>query len=110
MIKISNIGEQGQPCLHHPVNIMKTRVNPSQKGQSILVTFHEGFSTYTIVVPMPYAIRFFVEGLVSALSLLTQKTDLQEKLSEAEEKKAEIQEGIRRAVSLFEQFLDKTGR
>jgi hypothetical protein len=89
---------------------MKTKVNPSQKGKALLVTFHEGFSTYTIVVPMPYAVKFFVDGLTSALGLLTQKNELQEKLSETEGQKAEIQEGIRQAVSLFEQFLDKTGR
>ncbi len=89
---------------------MKTKVNPSQKGNSILITFHEGYSTYTIVVPMPYAVRFFVEGLTSSLSLLSQKNELQEKLNEGEGQKAEIQEGIRQAVSLYEQFLDKNGR
>ncbi|MFX0056035.1 MAG: hypothetical protein ACFFAX_08605 [Promethearchaeota archaeon] len=89
---------------------MKTKINPSQKGKSLLLTFHEGFSTYTIVIPMPYAVKFFVDGLTSALGLLTQKNELQEKLSETEGQKAEIQEGIRKAVSLFEQFLDKTGR
>jgi hypothetical protein len=73
---------------------MKTKVNPSTKGKSLLVTFHEGF----------------VDGLTSALGLLTQKNELQEKLSETEGQKAEIQEGLRQAVSLFEQFLDKTGR
>jgi hypothetical protein len=63
---------------------MKTKVNPSTKGKSLLVTFHEGYSTYTIVVPMPYAVKFFVDGLTSALGLLTQKNELQEKLSETE--------------------------
>lgn len=89
---------------------MKTKLNPSQKGSSILVTFHEGFSTYTIVVPMPYAVRFFVEGLTASLSLLKQKNELQKKLNEEEGQKAEIQEGIRRAVSLYEKILDKIGR
>ncbi|MHA2081616.1 MAG: hypothetical protein ACW99H_10780 [Candidatus Thorarchaeota archaeon] len=49
---------------------MKTKVNPSTKGKSLLVTFHEGYSTYTIVVPMPYAVKFFVDGITSALGLL----------------------------------------
>jgi hypothetical protein len=48
---------------------------PSTKGKSLLVTFHEGYSTYTIVVPMPYAVKFFVDGLTSALGLLTQKNE-----------------------------------
>ena len=103
-------GVQACSCLHPLVSNMKTKINPSQQGNSILVTFHEGFSTYTIVVPMPYSVKFFVDGLIASLSLLGQKNELQKKLSEAEGQKAEIQEGIRRAVSLYEKILDKTGR
>ncbi|MFW9888450.1 MAG: hypothetical protein ACFFER_09720, partial [Candidatus Thorarchaeota archaeon] len=41
---------------------MKARIDQSQSGKSLLVTFLEGYSTYTITVPMPYAVRFFAEG------------------------------------------------
>jgi len=59
---------------------MKTRINQSKSGNSLLVTFHEGFSTYIITVPMPYAIQFFVEGLVTSLETLKGNPDAQETL------------------------------
>ena len=89
---------------------MKTRINQSKSNQSLLVTFYEGFSTYTITVPMPYAIRFFVEGLVSSLEALKQNDELQIKLSETDGQKAQIQEYLRKAVLLYDEFLTKTTR
>jgi hypothetical protein len=89
---------------------MKTRVNPSKSHQSILVTFHEGFSTYTITVPMPYAIQFFVEGIVSSLEALKQNDNVQKKLDELDGQKAQIQEYLRKAVLLYDEFLSKSSR
>lgn len=71
---------------------------------------HEGFSTYTIVVPMPYAIRFFVEGVHSALETLSQNEELQELLSKNDSEKALIQDHLRKSLGLFEDFLKTKGR
>ena len=89
---------------------MKTKINQSKKGKSLLVTFYEGFSTYTITVPMPYAIRFFAEGLQLSLETLTHDSEMQSKLDEREGEKSEIQEYLRRSVRLFDELLKKTGR
>jgi hypothetical protein len=87
---------------------MKTRINQSKSNQSLLVTFYEGFSTYTITVPMPYAIRFFVEGMVSSLEALKQNDDVQNRLNELDGQKAQIQEYLRKAVLLYDEFLSKS--
>ena len=89
---------------------MKTRINSSKKGKSLLVTFYEGFSTYTITIPLPYAIRFFVEGLQSGLEVLCQDDALQTILTEREGNISEIQEGLRKSVTRFEEVLRKIGR
>ena len=89
---------------------MKTRVNLSKKGKSLLVTFYEGFSTYTITVPLPYAVRFFAEGLQTGLEALSQDVELQDKLNEREGEKSEIQEHLRRSVKLFEDLARMSGR
>ena len=89
---------------------MKTRINSSKKGKSLLATFYEGFSTYTITIPLPYAIRFFVEGLQSGLEVLCQDDALQTILTEREGEISEIQEGLRKSVKQFEEVLRKIGR
>ncbi|MGY5854072.1 MAG: hypothetical protein RTU92_10930 [Candidatus Thorarchaeota archaeon] len=89
---------------------MKTNVHQSKKGNSLLLDFQEGFSTYKIAVPMPYAVEFFLGGLLMSLGLLSQKKDLQTKLDEKEGKKAEIQESLRKAVQLYETYLNQSGR
>ena len=75
-----------------------------------MVTIHEGFSTYTITVPLPYAVRFFSEGLLAGLVSLQQNDDLLKSLNTNEGEKAEIQENIRKSVKLFEELLKKIGR
>jgi hypothetical protein len=89
---------------------MKTKINQSKKGKSLLVTFYEGFSTYTITVPLPYAIRFFAEGLQLGLEALSQDSEMQSKLDEREGEKSELQEYLRRSVKLFDELLRTTGR
>jgi len=89
---------------------MKTKINQSKSSQSLLVTFYEGFSTYTITVPMPYAIQFFVEGAVSSLEALKHNDDLQNKLNDMDGQKAQIQEYLRRAVLLYDEFLNMSFR
>ena len=84
---------------------MKTRLTPSKKGRSMLLTFHEGFSTYTITLPMPYGVRFFAEGLVSSLEMLHEQSDVWRELSGKDGEKAFIQEMVRRAAGLYDRFL-----
>jgi hypothetical protein len=92
------------------VILLKTRINPSKKGKSLLLTFYEGYSTYSVTVPLPYAVRVFAEGIVASLETLNKSPDLQTKLDESEGEKAEIQEHLRKAVKLFDEFLKQTGR
>ena len=89
---------------------MKYKIVPSKNTKSLLLTLYEGYSTYTIVVPMPYAIRFFAEGLQSSLETLQQNEDSQTKLNEAGGEKAEIQERLRKSIALFEEYLKTSGR
>ncbi len=89
---------------------MKTRIYQSKTKKSLLVTFIEGFSTYTVTVPMPYAIRFFAEGINASLETLSQNVEVQSNLSKNDGEKAEIQERLRKSLQLFEEFLKKTGR
>jgi hypothetical protein len=84
---------------------MKTKVTQSKTGKSVLVTFHEGFSTYTITIPMPYAIRFFAEGLLSTLQILSEREELRSILSCRDGEKAHIQEVMRKAGGLYDGFL-----
>ena len=95
---------------HHKVELLKTRINLSKKGKSLLVTFYEGFSTYTITVPLPYAVRFFAEGLQSGLEALNQDAELLAKLDEREGERSEIQEHLRKSVKLFDELSRKSGR
>ena len=74
------------------------------------MTFYEGYSTYSVTVPLPYAVRVFAEGIVVSLETLNKTPDLQAKLDENEGEKAEIQEHLRKAVKLFDEFLKYTGR
>jgi hypothetical protein len=92
------------------VKQLKTRINPSKKGKSLMLTIYEGYFTYSVTVPLPYAVRVFAEGIVAALETLNQSPDLQAKLDENEGEKAEIQEHLRKAVKLFDGFLKQTGR
>jgi hypothetical protein len=103
-------GDRNFLYAHHQVLTVKARINQSKKGKSILVTIHEGFSTYTITVPLPYAIRFFSEGLLVGLESLQQNNELQKILNTNEGEKAEIQENLRKSVKLFEDLLKKIGR
>lgn len=89
---------------------MKTSINQSKKGNSIMVKFEEGFSTYTLAVPMPYATSFFLKGLLASLALLQQKKELQKKLDEKEGMKSEVLEGIRQAISIYDGILNDIGR
>lgn len=89
---------------------MKTKINQSKSGNALLVTFHEGFSTYTVTVPMPYAVQFFVDGLVTSLETLRQNNEVQNKLEATQGQKAQIQEYLRRAVLLYDEFLPKRRR
>ena len=74
------------------------------------MTFYEGYSKYTITVPMPYAIRFFADGLVNALHTLEVNDIVKSQLENKEGEKAEIQELIRRAAGLYENYLKISGR
>jgi hypothetical protein len=89
---------------------VKTSVNLSKKGNSIMLSFEEGFSTYSIAVPMPYSASFFLKGLLTSLAALNQSKDLQKKLERKEGQKAEILEGIRKAIMLYENVLKTAGR
>jgi uncharacterized protein YgfB (UPF0149 family) len=59
---------------------------------------------------MPYAIQFFVEGIVSSLEALKQNDNVQKKLDELDGQKAQIQEYLRKAVLLYDEFLSKSSR
>lgn len=59
---------------------------------------------------MPYAIQFFVEGAVSSLEALKHNDDLQNKLNDMDGQKAQIQEYLRRAVLLYDEFLNMSFR
>ena len=89
---------------------MKTKVTQSKNAKSLLVTFYEGFSTYTITVPMPYAIKFFAEGLINGIQALNVNEEVQSILQNKEGEKAEIQELIRRAAQDYEKYLKMHGR
>ncbi|MHA1636469.1 MAG: hypothetical protein ACTSUO_06295 [Candidatus Thorarchaeota archaeon] len=89
---------------------MKTNTIQSKNGHSVLVDFEEGFSTYRIAVPMPYAVRFFLNGLVTSLGILSQKREVQQKLESKQGHKSEIQENLRRAVELYDAYLKEVGR
>lgn len=89
---------------------LRTAVRPSKKGTSLLVDMIEGFSTYKVVIPMPYAIDFFLEGLVESLALLNQHKENGSKLAARVGQKAEIQDRLAQAIQLYEQFLSKSGR
>jgi hypothetical protein len=85
--------------------MMKARIDQSQTGKSILVTFLEGYSTYTITVPMPYAVRFFAEGTRASLEVLKTDKDLQSKLGFKEGEKTEILENLRRSLTIYDDLL-----
>ena len=89
---------------------MKTKVTTSKNGYSVLAEFNESFCTYKVAVPMPLALNFFLDGLLSSLGSLTEKKELQEKVSSKQGQKAEIQEKLRHAIKLYEAFLGKNGR
>ncbi len=74
------------------------------------MTFYEGFSTYTITIPMPFAVKLFAEGLQTALETLLQDIELQSLLNGRDGEKAEVQDRIRKSVKLYEVFLKEYGR
>ncbi|MHA1882383.1 MAG: hypothetical protein ACTSUO_04985 [Candidatus Thorarchaeota archaeon] len=84
---------------------MKTKTTPSKTGKSILLSLYEGFSTYTVTLPMPYAIRFFAEGLLTSLTMLKEIEELKSTLKEKDGEKAHIQEVLRKCMMLYEEFL-----
>jgi hypothetical protein len=55
------------------VKQLKTRINQSKKGKSLLLTFYEGYSTYSVTIPLPYAVRVFAEYIVTSLETLNQE-------------------------------------
>ncbi len=90
-------GQQVSPlCLHLGVK-MKTRINQSETGKSLLITLIEGFSTYTVTVSMPYAVRFFAEGIAESL---IQNNEVQSNLIKNGDQKTEIQEHFRKPLLL----------
>jgi len=95
---------------HHLVMTVKTTVNLSKKGNSIMLGFEEGFSTYSIAVPTPYTVSFFLRGLLIYLAALEQNKDLQKKIEQKKGMKAEILEEIRKAFVLYENVLKEIGR
>jgi hypothetical protein len=88
---------------------MKTRINQSKTGQSLLVTFHEGFSTYTITIPLSYSVRFFAEGITSALQTVIQNDNAISELEKRDGELAEIQEYLLKSNRLFDDLLKKSG-
>ena len=56
---------------------------------------------------MPYAIQYFAEGLVSSLESANQNNETIDKLNTKPGTKSEIQEYIRRAISLFDELKAK---
>jgi hypothetical protein len=84
---------------------MKTKTTRSKTGKSILLSIYEGFSTYTITLPMPYAVRFFAEELLSSLTMLSEIDELQSILNEKDGEKAHIQEVLRKCIMLYDEFL-----
>ena len=84
---------------------MKTRTTQSKTGKSLLLSVYEGFSTYTITLPMPYAIRVFSEGLLSSLHMLKEVDDLKSSFNEKDGEKAHIQEILRKCLKLYDDFL-----
>ncbi|MHA2141600.1 MAG: hypothetical protein ACXADC_04215 [Candidatus Thorarchaeota archaeon] len=66
---------------------MKTKTNRSKTGKSILLSLYEGFSTYTITLPMPYAVRFFAEELLTSLTMLTEVEELKSNFKEKDGEK-----------------------
>ena len=92
------------------VMTMRTKINISKNGHSILTEFTEGFSTYKVAVPMPLALNYFMEGLIASLSTLSENKEVQAKVSSKQGQKAEIQEKLRHAIKLYESFLEKSGR
>jgi len=86
---------------------MKTKTTQSKTGKSMLLTLYEGFSTYTITLPMTYAIRFFVEGLAASLHMLSEVENLSESFKEKDGERAHIQETLRKCMKLYDEFLEK---
>jgi hypothetical protein len=89
---------------------LKTRIMQSKTGNSILLSFDEGFSNYRISVPMPYAIRFFADGLLASLDALLHNDEIKGRLSDKSGEKAETQEKLRKSIQLYEQYLKESGR
>ncbi|MHA1769960.1 MAG: hypothetical protein ACTSXS_00025 [Candidatus Thorarchaeota archaeon] len=71
------------------------------------MTFYEGFSTYTITVPMPYAIRFFAEGLLISMQTLHNNEDVSAKLSVREGEQIYIHKALRKSLDVYDEFLHK---
>ncbi|MFW9887646.1 MAG: hypothetical protein ACFFER_05650 [Candidatus Thorarchaeota archaeon] len=84
---------------------MKARINQSQSGKSLLVTFLEGYSTYTITIPMPYAVRFFAEGARTSLEILEADESIQSKLGAKEGEKSEILENLRKSLTIYDDLM-----
>lgn len=105
-----SLNRQSHSAAALKVNLMKTRITQSKKARSVLLTVYEGYSTYSITLPMPYAIRFFIEGLLSALEALDRNEEVQGKLAEKEGETADLQRLLMKAVENFDGFLDEKGR
>ena len=88
------------------VSKMRGRVDQSKTGKSLLVSFHEGYSNYTVTVPMPYAVRLFAQGLLSAMRALEQQENPNNGFMEGE--KEEVFEFLTESVSIYDRVLKKT--
>jgi len=86
---------------------MKTKMSQSKTGKSVILTVYEGFSTYSVTIPMPYGIRFFAEGLLTCLSMLSEVSELNSSFKEKDGEKAHIQEILRKSMKLYDEFLRK---
>jgi hypothetical protein len=85
--------------------MMNIRITQSKSGKAFLVTFHEGFSSYTITIPLSYAIQFFADGASTALETFTENEELLAQTQWREGEKEEIEMNLNKALLAYNQFL-----
>ena len=85
--------------------MMKIRITQSKSGKALLVTFHEGFSSYTITIPISYAIQFFADGVSTALESFTESDELLKQTQWREGELEEIELNLKKALVAFNQSL-----
>jgi hypothetical protein len=54
---------------------------------------------------MPYAIRFFAEGLLTSLTMLSERGELKISFNENDGEKAHVQEILRKCLKLYDEIL-----